>query len=711
MKKLLLANGFLFLFISTCLAESLIVGTPVLETQLSTGNLPTQRVLPGTENVEVLRIWLTSSLHEKKTSLYSESILLKKLKFQRISEDDRDQILRYKLQYQNRILAKISLPDSDFLEFKNLNLEIPYEKTFELKVLADISSGEISGTHQFAINSPDFLTTENKDVREPKIFIQGKFPIEANKILIGQNNSVTPPEDCNLREEPVCGVDGKTYFNLCIPFQKGIEIDYEGACEKTQPITFEPCAEEKNPVCGNNGNTYTNRCFLDRSDTLWSYNGECFPSDYERPKTYKTALELYNLKANELLQLRPRISDDSTEKINIISNVLTSYNFTFDSKEFLVKAIGDFLDFSQNNSSRTRLEQEIENLRIAIIRTRVDSAREKFEQKKIPFLDVDESEWFFQHVQFLKDKEWVSGYQNLEGEETGLFEPANFVTNAEITKMAFKASGIYWDPEEKTLPENSFAKGHWAEQMIHRAEDLEITLWEDLPNPEKKVDRDEVIQLLFEVFEVIPPQEFSKDYFPDVPQTHAQYRYIQFAKELDIINGYPDGTFLPNASISRAEVAKVLKLAFEKLPKTSGFEVQVEETMVETSKELEKLQMFSVSYISPNFHFYMNIPGLFRFQSFEAKENEIMRFGFAKNTIYDEADINFWLKVVASEALPEKPIYKKSGNNLTIDFPRDRYEKTFFRLEGPAKYYEAMNFLQKSIKYSNPEEDPSFITE
>lgn len=709
MKKLLFVSGFLLLFSSFCFADSLDKGTPILEAQLSSGNLPTQRIFSGEENVEVLKIWLSASLHEKETSLYSEDISLKKLKFQRISESDRDQILRYKLQYQNQTLGKISLPDSDFLEFKNLDLEIPYGKTVELKILADISAGEIKGMHQFSISSPEFLTTENKDVREPQVFVRGDFPIQANKISIGENFTESPSEDCNLREEPVCGVDGKTYYNLCIPFQKGIEIDYEGACYNSPEKILEPCSEESVPVCGNNGNTYTNRCFLERSDTLLDYEGECFPHNYTRPQTYKNALELYNLKANQLLQLRPRISDDSTEKIHIISNVLASYNFVFDSREKLVKVIGDFLDFSLNNSSRTRLEQEIENLRIAIIRTRVDSAKEKFKQNKIPFLDVDENEWFFPHVQFLKDKEWISGYQTSMGEETGQFEPANFVTNAEITKMAFKAGGIYWNSEEKTLPENEFAENHWAEQLIHRAEELGITLWKDFPNPEKKVDRDGVIQLLFEVFEVIPPQEFSKDYFPDVAQTHPQYRYIQFAKDLGIIDGYPDGTFEPDASISRAEVAKVLKLAFEKLPKVNGFEEQVEEEIIKSSQEQINLQMFSVPYISPNFHFFMNIPGLFRFQSFDAQENEIMRFGFAKNTIYDEQDINFWLKVIASDSLPEKAIYKKSGNTLTIDFPREYYQKSFFRLEGSSKYSEAMNFLQKSIKYSNPEEDPSVM--
>lgn len=46
--------------------------------------------------------------------------------------------------------------------------------------------------------------------------------------------------------------------------------------------------------------------------------------------------------------------------------------------------------------------------------------------------------------------------------------------------------------------------------------------------------------------------------FIDVPVTHPYYKEIQLMKEMKIINGYPDKTFKPTASISRQHVAALI---------------------------------------------------------------------------------------------------------------------------------------------------------
>ena len=51
---------------------------------------------------------------------------------------------------------------------------------------------------------------------------------------------------------------------------------------------------------------------------------------------------------------------------------------------------------------------------------------------------------------------------------------------------------------------------------------------------------------------------FATEVFTDVPETHWAYQAIQILKKYEIINGYPDGTFQPNQSISRAEFAKII---------------------------------------------------------------------------------------------------------------------------------------------------------
>ena len=50
--------------------------------------------------------------------------------------------------------------------------------------------------------------------------------------------------------------------------------------------------------------------------------------------------------------------------------------------------------------------------------------------------------------------------------------------------------------------------------------------------------------------------------FDDVSLNHWAYSSIQKMKEKELINGFPDGSFRPNNSVSRAEYAKMLTTVF-----------------------------------------------------------------------------------------------------------------------------------------------------
>ncbi|MBW6518661.1 MAG: S-layer homology domain-containing protein, partial [ANME-2 cluster archaeon] len=49
--------------------------------------------------------------------------------------------------------------------------------------------------------------------------------------------------------------------------------------------------------------------------------------------------------------------------------------------------------------------------------------------------------------------------------------------------------------------------------------------------------------------------------FSDVPPTHWAYQYIMAAKQNGIVGGYPDGTFLPDNLVSRAEISVMVSRA------------------------------------------------------------------------------------------------------------------------------------------------------
>ncbi|HEX8599846.1 MAG TPA: S-layer homology domain-containing protein [Chloroflexia bacterium] len=46
--------------------------------------------------------------------------------------------------------------------------------------------------------------------------------------------------------------------------------------------------------------------------------------------------------------------------------------------------------------------------------------------------------------------------------------------------------------------------------------------------------------------------------FTDMPSSHAFYRYVETAASLGLIGGYEDGSFKPDAHVSRAQVAKIV---------------------------------------------------------------------------------------------------------------------------------------------------------
>lgn len=57
--------------------------------------------------------------------------------------------------------------------------------------------------------------------------------------------------------------------------------------------------------------------------------------------------------------------------------------------------------------------------------------------------------------------------------------------------------------------------------------------------------------------------------FPDVPASHPACKAIEQLAALGVINGYADGTFLPNKGVTRAEFAKMLVLTLGRQPEPS----------------------------------------------------------------------------------------------------------------------------------------------
>ncbi|MDI6817006.1 MAG: S-layer homology domain-containing protein [Actinomycetota bacterium] len=110
---------------------------------------------------------------------------------------------------------------------------------------------------------------------------------------------------------------------------------------------------------------------------------------------------------------------------------------------------------------------------------------------------------------------------------------------------------------------------HWAYEYISFLADRDII--EGYPNnlfyPDRSMTRAEFVKIIILAIGKGAPSA-SSSHFADVADGFWAKGYIERAKELGIVAGYPDGTFRPNNSISRQEIAKIVILAGGFTPET-----------------------------------------------------------------------------------------------------------------------------------------------
>ena len=147
-------------------------------------------------------------------------------------------------------------------------------------------------------------------------------------------------------------------------------------------------------------------------------------------------------------------------------------------------------------------------------------------------------------------------YAFLVGYADGTFGPECDMTRAEVTTM-FARLLTEQIEADKTYSNtfNDVAKDCWAANYIGYMQQFGIvTGYEDGSfRPDAPVTRAEFAAIASR-FEKLTQGSKS---FTDVPDTHWAVRYINFAATRGWVTGYEDGTFKPEHSITRAEVAAV----------------------------------------------------------------------------------------------------------------------------------------------------------
>jgi len=184
--------------------------------------------------------------------------------------------------------------------------------------------------------------------------------------------------------------------------------------------------------------------------------------------------------------------------------------------------------------------------------------------KEVQLQDVLQKDWFSTYVFEAAKRGILSGYRDASGALTGTFGPANSVTVAELTKIAHRMAGLSEETFLKTTPKNGSGANQWFSPFLASSENRGWIIYAaGTIDPVRPATRGEVMVTLMQAFEV--PLTWQKgNVFTDVPVTHAYAAAIETAAKAEVIAGRTDtdgkstGIFDPEASITRAEIAKII---------------------------------------------------------------------------------------------------------------------------------------------------------
>ncbi|MDR9856076.1 S-layer homology domain-containing protein [Paenibacillus sp. VCA1] len=183
----------------------------------------------------------------------------------------------------------------------------------------------------------------------------------------------------------------------------------------------------------------------------------------------------------------------------------------------------------------------------------------------LDFKDIEDANWASAYIAKMKSKNVLQGF------EDGSFRPNQPVTRVEAIVMAVRLLGLEdqakaQKPDAKLFfkdAEQINKKYPWAKGYILTA--LENGLFdasEQSVQPEKPASRVWIAGLLVKSLGLQQEalHEMNKTpSFKDAASIPAgSIGYVNVAVEKGIIGGYPDGTFKPNKSVTRAEIAALL---------------------------------------------------------------------------------------------------------------------------------------------------------
>ena len=174
-----------------------------------------------------------------------------------------------------------------------------------------------------------------------------------------------------------------------------------------------------------------------------------------------------------------------------------------------------------------------------------------------PFSDLKSSNWAYESVNAMKTKGIIQGFPD------GSFKPDKEVTYGEFIKMIVSSMGY------ANLHASEAGK-HWAYPYYKKAVDLKLFMGSELDSDKYQMDREIPREMMaYMVANALGDIDIESKYatykekITDVEDGNEFMYPIVKVYCTGILTGYPDGTFQPKESLTRAETAVSLGRYFQ----------------------------------------------------------------------------------------------------------------------------------------------------
>lgn len=145
-------------------------------------------------------------------------------------------------------------------------------------------------------------------------------------------------------------------------------------------------------------------------------------------------------------------------------------------------------------------------------------------------------------------------------------------------------------------------KGHWSEREVYTliTEDIISGYPDGTFRPDDSISRAEFCKIVIETLVKYELVSYATqtDTFSDVPKSEWFSKYVETAYEYGIVDGVGDGKFEPNSPVTREQLAKILANVYCQLFGESLSDISKPEITSSTFSDYNKISSWALPYVS-----------------------------------------------------------------------------------------------------------------